>query len=125
MIAQAGVMMIPSFLFEFRLELFYNENHSFTSDPETKSEADAALSLAFDGVALTFVSTLFVFMLHGIAPGVFMGSCVFCWRSPRVFDARNFDGPIIFLRLYGPCKYRGIDSLLASEDRAARSRQHM
>lgn len=99
MIAQAGVMLIPSFLFEFRLELFYNENHSFTSDPETKSEADAALSLAFDGVALTFVSTLFVFMLHGIAPGVFMGSCVFCShllslqyyqrRTPEQPDARN------------------------------------
>ena len=78
LIAQVGVMLVPSFLFEFKLSLFYNQNHSFTSDPETKSEADAALSLAFDGVALTFVSTLFVFMLHGIAPGVFMGSCVFC-----------------------------------------------
>jgi hypothetical protein len=78
MTGQVAAMLVPSFLFEFSLELFYNANHSFTSDPETKSEADAALSLAFDGVALTFVSSLFVFMLHGLAPGVFLASCMFC-----------------------------------------------
>ena len=78
MIGQVSVMLVPSFLFSFNLELYYNANHSFTSDPKTKSEADGALSLAFGGVALTFVSNLFVFMLHGLAPGVFLGSCVFC-----------------------------------------------
>ena len=77
-ISQFAVILAPSFVFEFRVELFYNVNHSFTSDPDTKGMADSALSLAFDGVALTFVSSLFVFMLHGLAPGVFLGSCFFC-----------------------------------------------
>ena len=78
MFMQVCVMLAPPFFFQFRLELKYNPAHSFTSEPVTKHEADDALSLAFDGIALTFVSALFLFLLHGVAPGVFLGSCCFC-----------------------------------------------
>ena len=98
MISQVSVMLVPSFLFEFNLELFYNANHSFTSDPKTKSEADGALSLAFDGVALTFVSTLFVFMLHGLAP---VSSQAICRCSFA------FDRLLVFYRV---CSWAAVSS---------------
>lgn len=79
-IGQVSIMLAPPFLFDMQLTVndVKNESYSrFVGDPEFRHQANAALSLAFDGVALTFISSLYMFLLHGLAPGVFLGSCVF------------------------------------------------
>lgn len=76
---QTAVILIPAFFFALSLSIHEPaaDEDSTLSDPEFRSQASAILSLAFDGVALTFISTLFVFLMHGIAPGIFLGSCAF------------------------------------------------
>ena len=78
-LGQVSMMLVPPFLFD--LAVAVNENQtdadSMLSDPAFRSDANDGLSLALDGVALTFISSLFMFLLHGLAPGVFLGSCLF------------------------------------------------
>eukprot|EP01043_Picozoa_sp_COSAG02_P048530 COSAG02_NODE_4774_length_4994_cov_1.223902_2_plen_1320_part_00 len=78
MAGQLALMLAPPFFIDFSLTLEYNPNHTFTSDPQSRAQTQAALTLAFDGISLTFLSTLAVFVFHGVGPGVFLGSCVFC-----------------------------------------------
>lgn len=78
-LGQVSIMLVPPFLFDLAVSVDDNQTDadSMLSDPAFRSDANDGLSLALDGVALTFISSLFMFLLHGLAPGVFLGSCLF------------------------------------------------
>jgi len=62
-IGQVSIMLAPPFFFDLSLTVNDVKNESYSrlvADPEFRMEADGALSLAFDGVALTFISSLYM-----------------------------------------------------------------
>lgn len=79
-LVQIAVFLAPPFMFPFTIEVLENKNFSLTLDPDSRNSAQGSLTLLFDGVALTFVSSLYVFMLHAIPAGVFSGSLLFVLR---------------------------------------------
>ena len=79
-LVQIAVFLAPPFMFPFTIEVLENKNFSISLDPDSRNSAQDSLTLLFDGVALTFVSSLYVFMLHAIPAGVFSGSLLFVLR---------------------------------------------
>ena len=83
--AEVALMSLPPFCFRFWLEVRSDNNDYFFAH-QGRAQSEGFLNLAFDGVALTFVSSLYLFMLHGIAPGCFIGCCAFA--ASRVHGGR-------------------------------------
>ena len=79
-LGQIAVFIVPPFVFQFHIDIAHSVNVSLLDDPGNRLTADQSLNVLFDGVTLTFISGLYVFMLHTIPTGVLLGSFVFIMR---------------------------------------------
>lgn len=87
-LGQVAMLLIPSFYIKFAVGY---DSSTVSGIGPSPSEAAATLSLMFDGVAMTFLSAMYAFMLHGFAPGIFLGTCMHVVRVRQLISYASED----------------------------------